>query len=337
MASASRVPAATGGLTIALSNSYDGNTWRHEMVANFTTQANLLKSQGKISGYAIVNGNNDASQQISQLDTMILQGYKAIVIDAASTDALNGVIAKACSAGIKIVVFDSLATAPCAYKVAVNYVLYGEDEMNYVAGVLHGKGNLLEIRGVAGTSVDNDISAGLHMAIKKHPRMKIVASVHGNWTEAIAQTAVEGILPSLPTINAVVDQGGDGSGAYAAFQALHKPIPLIVMGNRGTELRVWKQILATDPSYKTDSFSSMPGMSTIALDVAYVLLTGAKVPKTVYIPNLEIPKANLNAWLAVTPADGVATAVFSLAQTQKFIADSAAGHPDYVYSGLPIR
>lgn len=321
--------------SIALSNSYDGNSWRKEMVANFTTAANTAKSGGQISKYEVVNSDNSSSQQISQLQSMILQGYKAIVIDAASPTALNGVIAKACSAGIKVVVFDSLATAPCAYKVEVNYVKYGTVETNFVAQQLHGHGSLLEIRGVAGTSVDNDISKGIHEVVDKNPGMKIVGQVHGNWTETVSQQAVEGVLPSLPTVNAVADQGGDGSGAVNAFQALHKQVPLVIMGNRGSELRAWKQLLAKNPSYKDLSVSSLPGMSTIAFWLAYLAAAGHKVPKTIYVPLLEIPQSHLNAWLKATSASGVATKVFTLAQTQKMVKENVAGSPQYITTALP--
>ncbi|HZD66987.1 MAG TPA: ABC transporter substrate-binding protein [Acidimicrobiales bacterium] len=321
--------------SIALSNSYDGNSWRKAMVANFTTVAKQAKGKGLISKYEVVNSNKSSAQQISQLQSMILQGYKAIVIDAASPTALNGVIAKACKAGITVVVFDSLATAPCAYKVESNYVTYGSTETTFLAKQLHGHGNLLEIRGVAGTSVDHDISQGIHQAAAKYPGLKVVGQVHGDWTETVAQKAVEGVLPSLPSVNGVVDQGGDGSGAVKAFQALHKSVPPVIMGNRGSELRVWKQMLAKDPSYQTLSISSVPGMGTIAFWVAHQVATGHKVPKKLYAPLLEIPKDHLNAWLKATPASGVATKVYSEAETKALIKQSAAGAPKYVTTALP--
>src|ERR1035437_5143314 len=230
---------STSGGKIAFSNSYDGNAWRD---------------------FSVVNGNNNATQQIAQLQAMILQGYNYIVIDAASPTALNGVIAKACAAGIKVVVYDSLATAPCAYKIESNYVDYGKFETNFVAKQLGGTGNVLEIRGVAGTSVDVDINHGIVQTIAANPGLKIVGSVYGNWTETVAETAVAGILPSLPKVNAVVDEGGEGVGAVSAFQAQHIKVPLVIMGNRGDELRAWKALVAANPSYNDISISSVPGM-----------------------------------------------------------------------------
>jgi ribose transport system substrate-binding protein len=311
-------PGHSASLSIALSNSYAGNSWRQQMIKTYAVAGKTATSQGLIAKWTIVNADNSATQQISQIQNMILQHWSAITIDAASPTALNGVIAKACAAGIKVVVFDSLATAPCAYKVAYNYVSMGLTEANYVAQRLHGKGNVLEIRGIAGTSVDNDIHAGIVKGFAKYPGIKLVGSVHGNWTETIAQQAVQGILPSLPKIDAVVDQGGDGYGCARAFKAANRPTPLIIEGNREDELRWWSQ-QAKEKGYDTISISSTPGVAAIAFWVAYQVLQGAKVPNTVQVPLLEITKKDLNAWMNATPATGVATPQYSLAWTKKLI------------------
>lgn len=308
-----------GSVSIALSNSYAGNYWRQTMVNTYQAAAKDAKSKKLIAKSSVVNADNTASQQISQLQSMILEGWKGITIDAASTTALNGVIQKACSRGIKVVVFDSLATAPCATKVAFDYVQYGEFEADWVAKHLHSRGNVLEIRGIAGTSVDNDIHKGIVEGFKKYPGMKLVGSVHGNWTKSVTQQAVTGLLPSLPKVDAVVDQGGDGTGAALAFQAAHRPLPLIIMGNRGDELRLWKQQIGKPLGNKMVSISSEPGVASVAFWVDYMLVKGEQVPKTVTIPLLTINKPDLDKWIKVTPPIGVATPVFTLDYTRRLV------------------
>lgn len=305
---------------IALSNSYAGNSWRQQMLKMWDLAAQDATSHGFIDKTKVVNADNSAPQQASQIGDLMLQGWKAIVIDAASPTALNGVIQQACSAHIVVVVFDSLATAPCAYKVAYNYVNMGKMEVDYVAKQLHGKGNVLEVRGIAGTSVDNDIHHGIVEEMAKYPGLKIVGSVHGNWTQSIAQKEVAGILPTLPKVNAVVTQGGDGYGTYQAFKAAGRPTPLIIMGNRQDELALWKQLAAKSGGYKTFSLSSAPGVSSIAFWVAQQVLAGAAVPKTVNVPLLVIRYNHLNAWLKAVPNGGVATPLYTQAWTKKLIA-----------------
>ncbi|TGV62256.1 ABC transporter substrate-binding protein, partial [Mesorhizobium sp. M2D.F.Ca.ET.160.01.1.1] len=111
---------------------------------------------------------------------------------------VNGGIKDACDAGIVVVVDDSLATEPCAIKLKVDYQDYVVQETEYLAKKLGGKGNILEIRGVAGSQVDIDISAGINDTLKKYPDLKKVGTVYGNCDGTITQKQVGTILPTLP-------------------------------------------------------------------------------------------------------------------------------------------
>ena len=304
---------------IALSNSYAGNSWRQQMLRMWSLAAKQAVDSGTIAKTKVVNADNSAPQQASQISDLTLEGWKAIVIDAASPTALNGVIQQACNAHIVVVVFDSLATAPCAYKVAYNYVDMGKMEADYVAKKLDDKGNVLEVRGIAGTSVDNDIHKRIVEGFAKYPGIKLVGSVHGNWTQSIAQKEVAGILPSLPKVEAVVTQGGDGYGTYQAFKAAGRPTPLIIMGNRQDELELWKKLSEASGGYQTFSLSSAPGVSSIAFWVAQQILAGAKVPKTVNVPLLVITQKDLDAWLKAVPAGGVSTPLYDQKWTESLI------------------
>ena len=136
-----------------------------------------------------------------------------------SPDALNGAIKQACDAGIVVVSFDGIVTEPCAYRVVVDFEAMGKEEVAQMAKFQPKGGNLLEIRGLAGTSIDEAIHNGILEGVKEYPQFKIAGSVTGDWDQTTAQKAVATVLPSLPEIVGVVDQGGDGYGAAQAFAA----------------------------------------------------------------------------------------------------------------------
>jgi ribose transport system substrate-binding protein len=195
----------------------------------------------------------------------------------------------------------------------------GAVQLDYLAGRMSGGGNLLEIRGLAGVFVDDEIHAGITEGVQKHAQFKVVGSVHGDWAQAVAQKAVAGILPSLPKVDAVVTQGGDGYGAAQAFKAAGRPTPLIIMGNRHDELSWWKQQKDAN-GYETMSVSIAPGVSTLAFWVAQMILDGENVPQDLTVPFLRIDQDNLEENLANTEPGGVANVEYTLQDARNVVA-----------------
>jgi ribose transport system substrate-binding protein len=304
--------ADTSDKRIALSNNYAGNSWRQAMLTSWDNVTGAAVEQGVVAAAdAFTTAENQATEQAAQIQNMILQGYDAIVLNAASPTALNGAVKEACDAGITVVSFDGIVTEPCAWRIAVDFKQMGKDEVLYLAEKMPDGGNLLEIRGLAGVFVDDEISAGIHEGVAENPQFKIVGSVHGDWAQDVAQKAVAGVLPSLPEVAAVVTQGGDGYGAAQAFAAAGRPTPLIIMGNRHDELTWWKEQKDAN-GYETMSVSIAPGVSTLAFWVAQQILDGREVPKDLVVPFLRIDQDNLEENLANTQEGGVANVEYTL-------------------------
>jgi ribose transport system substrate-binding protein len=304
--------ADTADKRIALSNNYAGNSWRQAMLTSWETVTGPAVEAGIVAAAdAFTTAENSATEQAAQIQNMILEGYDAIVINAASPTALNGAVAEACAAGIVVVSFDGIVTEPCAYRIAVDFKEMGRIQVEYLAGRLPEGGNLLEIRGLAGVFVDDEISAGIHAGVEQFPQFTIVGSVHGDWAQDVAQRAVAGILPSLPDLVGVVTQGGDGYGAAQAIAAAGREMPIIIMGNRQDELLWWSEQKAAN-GYETMSVSIAPGVSTLAFWVAQQVLDGKEVPQDLVVPFLTISQDSLEADLANTPVGGVANVEYSL-------------------------
>ena len=315
----------TSGKRIALSNNYAGNSWRQAMLKSWDKVTSQAVADGVVAeAPAFTTAENEVTEQAAQIQNMVLEGYDAIVINAASPDALNGAVKEACDAGVTVVSFDGIVTEPCAWRIAVDFQQMGYDEIAYLKDKLPDGGNLLEIRGLAGVFVDDEISAGIHKGVEENPQFKIVGSVHGDWAQDVAQQAVAGILPTLPDdIVAVVTQGGDGYGAAQAFAATDRPMPTIIMGNRQDELAWWKEQKDAN-GYETMSVSIAPGVSTLAFWVAQQILAGNEVPKDLIVPFLRIDQDTLEANLETTEAGGVANVEYSLEDAQGVIAATPA-------------
>lgn len=300
--------ADTSDKKIAFSNNYAGNSWRQAMLDSYGIVTKKAVADGVVAAADVfTTADKEVPTQAAQVQNLILQGYDAIVINAASPDALNGAIKQACDAGIVVVSFDGIVTEPCAYRVVVDFKDMGKQEVEQMAKFQPKGGNLLEIRGLAGTSIDDAIHAGILEGVAARPEFKIVGSVTGDWDQTTAQKAAATILPSLPEIVGVVDQGGDGYGAAQAFAAAGKPRPTIIMGNRQDELQWWKEQKDKD-GYQTWSASIAPGVSSLAFWVAQQVLDGrTDIPRDLLVPYLAFTQDDFEAALPKIPRGGVAS------------------------------
>ncbi|TIL95653.1 MAG: ABC transporter substrate-binding protein, partial [Mesorhizobium sp.] len=114
--------ADTSDKKIAFSNNYAGNSWRQAMLDSYAIVTKKAVADGVVAAADIfTTADKEVPTQAAQVQNLILQGYDAIVINAASPDALNGAVKQACDAGIVVVSFDGIVTEPCAYRVVVDF------------------------------------------------------------------------------------------------------------------------------------------------------------------------------------------------------------------------
>ncbi len=278
-----QIAAATHGppYTIALSNSYIGNTWRVEMVNEFKAACAMppFKTLVKCSEYS---SGNDVSKQNAQIDDLISSHVDAIVVDAASPTGLNGVVSQACNAGILVVSFDADVTNPCALTVNTDQFQFGSKLAQFVADQLHGKGNIIEVTGVAGTGVDQERNRGADTVFAKYPDIKVVAKYSGQWASDVAQRTTTQQLPSLAKIDGIWAQGGT-DGVIRALLAAHRPFPIPVAGEAENGYRQY-MLQYKSQGFKALSIGQPPYLSIVSLQLALAVLQGKHPRKSVSIP-----------------------------------------------------
>ena len=299
------VHAADPAPVIALSNAYYGNTWRHQMVQAFTAATQQAKANGEISDYLVLNGDGSVNQQMSQLSDLILKHVNAIAIDAASNTALNGIIQKACAVGIKVIAFDSIVSAPCAYKLNFDFIQYQAQLTKDVLNLIGDKGNIIIVRGVKGSAPDHDMYESQINTLKHYPNVKVVATVYGQATGSVAQAAVANVLPSLPHISAVLGQGGgDDYGIAQAFEQFggpYKDHPPVISGGGSSNFIHWWAEQEKANGYKTISMNTTPGIGGAAFWLALDIVNGATAPNYMIMPVATVTQQNLTEYANMKP------------------------------------
>ena len=252
---------------------------------------------------SLLNGDGSVSQQNSQIAELILKHVDGLAIDAASETAVNGIIQKACKAGIKVVSFDSIASAPCNYQLNFDFTGYKTKEAEWVMKKLGGKGNVIQVRGVKGSAPDHDMYEAQKAVLKKYPNVKVVATVYGQATASVAQSAIANVLPSLPHVDAVLGQGGsDDFGIAQAFEQYggqYKKSMPIIEGGGSTDFIKWWAEQHKKTGYTTISMNTTPGIGGAAFYLTLELVKGAKAPKKMIMPVATVTQENLSEYTSM--------------------------------------
>jgi ribose transport system substrate-binding protein len=283
----------SGGYVIGFSNSFNGNTYRQSMEAHARDAAEKLKATGELKELIFAESNQNNSVQVQQIQSFIMQKVDAIIIDPGSATALTGVIQEASDAGIPCIIVNDgpvESTAELCYQINFDAVEQMSFLAEWVCKEIGGKGNIIELRGTAGSSFDEIAHQGFRKVLDKYPNIKVVAEIYTDWTGSKAQSELASVLPTLPKIDAILNQGGDSYAAVQAFKAAGLPLPVIGGDNRGFFLKWWAR---EAPDYNSISVSSNPWDGATAVYVAVEILNGAKPSKEMIHPFGVITKEDV--------------------------------------------
>ncbi len=218
---------------IGVSNTLVGNGWREEMICAVKAQA---LASGKVSKVVVANRNGGPAEQNADIRNLISAGANAIIINPSSPSALNASIAQAASRGIKIVSVDQRVTAPQAWNVTNDQVAYGRLGAIWLFKQLGGKGNVVEMRGIAGVPADTDRHTGFQQALKAYPGIKVVKQTFTGWQFANGGKQILDILNSGVQVDGVWTSGIDYT-VVNAFKTAGKPYVPVVGADNNEFLR----------------------------------------------------------------------------------------------------
>lgn len=272
-------PRAEKTYTIYLSNNFLGNDWRVLM----ENLAKVLSAKAPLAGHVNLKventAENTASAQIQQLQEIIAQKPSAIVIDAASPTALDPVVQTACNDGIVVVSFDQVITAPCAWKAHVNSYEEGVYDAEWIARTLHGKGDVYDDIGIAGTPIAQEFQSAYNQVFKRYPGIKVVCTMATNAALGTEESAVSSCLSAHPTVNGIISLGY-GTGAMKVLkQAGHAPVPVAAASYNATMLACASK---AQPCFVV---SDPPWLGGYAIKLAVSVLdhTVTGKPKDIYV------------------------------------------------------
>ncbi len=297
--------AADRKFKIFLSMSYIGNDWQAEAENEIRAMAASKSLRDKVDLRIQVAGPN-AQRQIQQINSMVQAGADAILVYPISPTALNAVVKNACQRHVIVAAYDSVISEPCAYNFHIDQRVWGQNQAKWMVSQLHGKGNIVLINGVPGTSVDLLRQQGEMDILKTYPDIHIVAQANGMWSQAVARTELSKIIAThpWPTIDGLLMQ----AGCYTADSmqkesgiADDKLRPCGGEASNGGRIQMLPEGTAVEGANGTYRPMGAPRMSSgsqnfsgaLALKRVVEKLEGQDIPHLTVIPQLLVTNANI--------------------------------------------
>ncbi|MDQ0393612.1 substrate-binding domain-containing protein [Labrys monachus] len=279
---------------ICHNDSYLGNSWRANLVAELRALTKQLADQGLAKpDLNVTNSNGDINLELTQLKAQIAQGCDIIMSYPGSATGLCSGIKEAYDKGILFVTIDSTVTCPEALNVATNPYYRGQFEGDWIAKQLNGKGNVIVMNGQPGTANTVAQESGFRQAVAPYPGIKVAGSLFGMWTGSVAKSEVLKFLATHPQpIQAAFSTGNMGVGIGQAFEQSGRPIPIITeVTNLCSLLAYWKEKKLTANTFVQDGGP----MAYAAFIPALHMMAGQK-PKvsTIFMPLPSITAENFN-------------------------------------------
>ncbi|TKI05241.1 sugar ABC transporter substrate-binding protein [Martelella alba] len=288
---------------IFLSLSYSGNNWMSET-------ANIIKSLAKTPPYdkmvdltEVISGT-DPQAQISAYESMIAAKADGIISFPISPTALNRVIRRGCSQGVKFFMFDSTVTEKCAYNISYITAGAGENMAQELVNELGGKGKIFMNRGVPGTSVDKRHYDGAMHIFKQYPNIHIVSEYYGYWDDRISQRETAKALAAHPDVDGIWSELGEAGVLNAVADRKGRMLPIMGENMNGFRLGFLNKDYRAR-GLNGVSAGSPPATAGYAFKLMMEVLTGKrKLPPT----NIEYPLPWVKADQVKMCQDGKITA-----------------------------
>ncbi|MCL6451300.1 MAG: substrate-binding domain-containing protein [Acetobacteraceae bacterium] len=228
--------------------------------------------------------------QISQVEDFIAKKVDLIQISVKDEKSLAPTLARAIEAGIPVVLTDRMVEGD-KWTAAVkgDNVWIGQQAAKMMIEQIGGKGNVVIIEGLPGTTTAIERLEGFHSEIAKYPDIKVLGSQPGNYNQADSMRVMENFLTAFDRIDGVY--APSANMAYGAVRAI---------ADAGRKAEV-KSIISVDGEMNeikeiingnitgTVSYSNA---AAVATEVAWRILKGEKYPEVIQYRGVVITPAN---------------------------------------------
>ena len=170
----------------------------------------------------LASSNDDNVLQNKQINRFVDEGVDLLIVSPNQLSAISKAVERAYDKGIPVILYDRKTNSDkyTAFIGCDNYTI-GKSMGTFIAQQLQGKGRIVEISGLEGSSPALERHRGFMDAIKPYPGLQVVASEGGNWKEEGGIQAMKRILQQTQDFDYVFAHNDRLAwGAYVAARQM---------------------------------------------------------------------------------------------------------------------
>ena len=170
----------------------------------------------------LASSNDDNVLQNKQINRFVDEGVDLLIVSPNQLSAISKAVERAYDKGIPVILYDRKTNSDkyTAFIGCDNYTI-GKSMGTFIAQQLQGKGRVVEISGLEGSSPALERHRGFMDAIKPYPELQVVASEGGNWKEEGGIQAMKRILKQTQDFDYVFAHNDRLAwGAYVAARQM---------------------------------------------------------------------------------------------------------------------
>jgi len=255
-----------------------------------------VNSQGDLT-ISMVDAQEDVIRQQDMVNTLIAQGVDALIVVPVDTSAMDAVTRAAKEAGIPLcyVNRNPYAEKPIpenVYYVGSQEIIAGQQQMNYMGELLHGKGGVAILMG----KLDNEgaikrTEGNESVIAEKYPNIKVLAKETGNWQRDQGLTLTENWLTTYgDKLNGILANNDEMAlGAVKALQAAGREDVYVM----GVDAIPDALDAVKDGSLTATVLQDAVGQGRGATEVIHKALLGQKPDSVTWVPFVLITPENL--------------------------------------------
>lgn len=274
--------------TIGFSQTGVNDEWRKSMNQAMKIQAAFYPE----IELKILEGQDDVNDQIKDIEKLIAENVDVLIVSPVQATPITPIVEKAFKKGIPVLIVDRKINGEnyTAYLGADNYQV-GTNAANYLASLTTESKNIIEIKGLSGSSPASERSSGFNNIINQIPHFNVVKQIQGNWESYSIKDNLSKVLDSIKNVNYIFahnDRMALGAWEVLKEKGLEKSVKIIgvdgLNGPNGGIKHVQDQVFMATILYPTGGEE--------AIKLAVKILNGETVAKKNILATTVIDSRN---------------------------------------------